>query len=293
MRKLILAVSAAALVAGLGACGKEQAVPGAPQTTPLSTVDVEPRAAAVALTAGIATAESAEVGTFVTDGDGRSLYRFDKDTAKPPTTACAGECATAWPPVMVEDPATLRTTGVDPALLGTLERPEGGRQLTIAGWPAYRFAKDVAAGDLKGQGAGGTWFAFLPDGKKAAAKTAESAKTVPLTVMKVGKLGQIVTDQAGMTLYRFDKDTANPSSTTCVGDCAVTWPPVLLPDGAAVAGLDQSVVGSVTRPDGSKQVTVGGWPVYRFSGDKVPCDTNGQGVGGTWFALDATGAKVK
>ncbi|GAA2992629.1 hypothetical protein [Actinokineospora diospyrosa] len=293
MRKLILTVSAVALAAGLAACGQEQAVTGAPQSTVDTEVQVAPRAAAVALTAAVATVESAEVGTVVTDGDGRSLYRFDKDTAKPPTTTCTGECATAWPPVMVEDPTAVQASGVDPALLGTVERPEGGKQLTIAGWPAYRYSQDVASGDLKGQGAGGTWFAFQPDGKKAVAKSTAANPAVALAVMKVGKLGSIVTDQAGMTLYRFDKDTAKPSTSTCVGDCAVKWPPVLVGDGAAVTGLDASVLGAVARPDGAEQVTVGGWPVYRFAGDKVPCDTNGQGVGGTWFALDATGAKVR
>ncbi|WP_285507834.1 hypothetical protein [Actinokineospora sp. NBRC 105648] len=245
----------------------------------------------MALTSAIKTAQSAEISAFVTDGDGRALYRFDKDTAKPPATNCSGACATAWPPVLVSAAASVVATGVDQALVGTVQRSDGATQLTIAGWPAYRYSKDAAAGEVKGQGAGGTWWAFTPEGKKAAASAAGKVAPVTLAVMKVGKLGAIVTDRSGMTLYRFDKDTAKPSASNCTGECAVKWPPLLVPAGAEVVA-EGIAVGTVERADGTRQVTVGGWPVYLFSGDKVPCDTAGQGVGGTWFALNAGGAKV-
>ncbi|PPK66299.1 hypothetical protein V5P93_002672 [Actinokineospora auranticolor] len=289
-RRSALAVSLLAAGAVLTACGDAQ-LPGTADVKPAS-VQVGGDAKAVdsvatALTDAIRAMPSPEFGKLVVDGDGRTIYRFDKDTAKPPTTNCTGDCAAAWPPVLVDDPAAVQATGVDATLLGTVERPEGGKQLTIAGWPAYRYAKDTAPGDVKGQGAGGNWFAFTPEGKKAAAA---KSGTVGVAVMKVGKLGQIVTDREGMTLYRFDKDSAKPPTTNCKGDCAKKWPPVLVPDGAKVEGLDS--LGTVDRGDGTRQLTVGGWPVYRFAEDKVPCDTKGQGVGGTWFALNDTGAKV-
>ena len=68
----------------------------------------------------------------------------------------------------------------------------------------------------------------------------------------------------------------------------------LVPDGATfeLTGVDKATVGTVTRTDGTKQATVGGWPVYTFSGDKKSCDINGQGLGGVWFALKGTGAKA-
>jgi predicted lipoprotein with Yx(FWY)xxD motif len=47
-----------------------------------------------------------------------------------------------------------------------------------------------------------------------------------------------------------------------------------------------------TRPDGTKQMTVNCWPIYTFSGDKAPGDTNGQGVGGTWYAVSPEGKLV-
>jgi predicted lipoprotein with Yx(FWY)xxD motif len=105
-------------------------------------------------------------------------------------------------------------------------------------------------------------------------------------------LGTIVT-QDGFTLYRFDKDVAKPSKSTCVTTCATTWPPVVVTGRApAIEGVDPAVVATVKRTDGKVQLTIGGWPVYRYSGDKAAGDTLGQGVGGTWFAVGVTGAKV-
>ena len=240
----------------------------------------------------LSAAAAGPLGQIVVDGEGRSVYRFDNDTAKPPKSNCVGDCVTAWPPLLTTDPAAVAVEGIDKTLIGSVDREDGTKQVTIAGWPAYRFAQDAKAGDVKGQGVGGKWFAFTPAGKKAA--NANAAPSVSLIVMKVGKLGPIVTDKDGMTLYRFDKDTANPSKSNCDGECAAKWPPAIVPDGATfnLQGVDQAKVGTVTRSDGTKQVTVGGWPLYRFSGDKKSCDTTGQGLGGVWFAATATGARA-
>lgn len=96
------------------------------------------------------------------------------------------------------------------------------------------------------------------------------------------------------TLYRFDKDTADPSTSNCNDACAAKWPPVTIEEGGKVylAGVDPENVGSVRRQDGNLQITVGGWPVYRFANDVKPGDLNGQGVDNTWFAVGPTGDKV-
>ncbi|MFD1148363.1 hypothetical protein [Saccharothrix hoggarensis] len=110
---------------------------------------------------------SRQVGWFVADAGGFALYRYDKDTAKPPRSTCDGECATTWPPVLVGE--HTMTSGVDPTLVGSVSRADGGKQVTLAGWPLYRYAGDKKAGDLTGQGKGGTWFAVTPEGRKAQA----------------------------------------------------------------------------------------------------------------------------
>ncbi|MBY8857105.1 hypothetical protein K7711_11505 [Nocardia sp. CA2R105] len=110
------------------------------------------------------------VGMRVTDHDGRSLYRFDKDTAKPSASNCNGDCALTWPPLLVSRGQNLYVDGINPRLTGFVERADGSCQITIGGWPVYFFSKDKRPADLLGQGVGGTWFAVAPTGGKALAK---------------------------------------------------------------------------------------------------------------------------
>ncbi|MCZ4606625.1 hypothetical protein O3S80_23285 [Streptomyces sp. Lzd4kr] len=128
---------------------------------------------------------------------------------------------------------------------------------------------------------------------KPASKPA-AKKWVQLSASSAGDLNPVVVNGAGFTLYRFDKDTADPSRSNCSGECATTWPPVLVAPGGKifVDGVAKSDVGVVKRDDGNLQVTIGGWPVYRFSKDLEPGDTNGQGVGGTWFGVTPDGQKA-
>jgi predicted lipoprotein with Yx(FWY)xxD motif len=126
----------------------------------------------------------------------------------------------------------------------------------------------------------------------AAAVDAGAATTVapPLGLATtVTPIGTVVTSD-GRTLYRFEKDVPKPPTSNCKGQCATTWPPVLSADGTtpAIAGVDESLVGTVRR-DGSRQVTLKGWPLYTYSGDTAPGETNGEGVGGTWHAIGVDG----
>ena len=103
--------------------------------------------------------------------------------------------------------------------------------------------------------------------------------------------GTVLTNDAGMTLYRYTPDgTATP---TCTGGCATLWPPVTVPSGTAhVAGgtgISAASLGTVRRPDGTLQVTYKGMPLYRYTGDSKAGDANGQGIGGIWFVIPASG----
>ena len=108
----------------------------------------------------------APFGTLVVDGQGRTLYRSDRDRARPPLSRCAGACAKTWPPATVTSPDQVRVAGIDPDLVGTLRRQDGRLQLTLAGHPLYRFAQDRKPGDLKGQCKDGVFFAATPEGGK-------------------------------------------------------------------------------------------------------------------------------
>ncbi|MQY04801.1 hypothetical protein [Actinomadura macrotermitis] len=245
------------------------------------------------------------IGRVVTDGDGRTLYRFDNDTARPPASTCEDACARKWPPVWAgKDDVEVK--GVDKALVGKVRRPDGKWQVTLGGWPLYRFAKDVSPGDAKGQGVGGTWYASAPDGKKAGGGAAPAAAPPPpggrrwsgWTVLKAKqdpKLGLILTDGKGRTIYRFDKDKAKPPTTTCFGACKALWPPVVFNGWKhlKLEGVDRKLVDFIERKDDGKcQLTVNGWPMYYYAKDAAPGDAKGQGVGGVWFASTPEGKKA-
>lgn len=274
--------------AGLGSTGSG-ASPQAGQSSPATQTS----------TAGeLSVSTNAELGEVLTDSAGLTLYRFDEDTAEPPKSNCDGDCATAWPPVPANDAAAGE--GVDEALLGEVTRADGTKQLTIGGWPAYRYAKDTKAGDVTGQGVGGKWYALAADGKKAKqGGGGAAAEDLPgLSTRNDPKLGEIVVDKNGHTVYRFMKDTQWPMSTACTGDCLEKWPVVAPVDEKDTKGID--LQGSTPnqgyvvfdRPDGIKQQSIDCIPIYTFAGDKKPGDTNGQGVGGTWFAIRGDGKPV-
>jgi predicted lipoprotein with Yx(FWY)xxD motif len=130
----------------------------------------------------------------------------------------------------------------------------------------------------------------------AAPTTAPAATTAAAKVgVSSSGLGHIVVNGSRRTLYIFEKDTNGMSS--CNGACAAYWPP-LVTNGkpVALAGVNQSLVGTTKRADGSEQVTYNGWPVYTFIGDKQPGQTSGEGLtdfGAGWDALTPAGAKVE
>ena len=260
---------------------------------------------------------------------GRTLYRFDNDTAHPSKSNCDGSCAVKWPPVLVKPGATIFVDGVSPSEIGTVKRDDGTIQVTVGGWPAYTFSGDSKAGDINGEGVGGTWYGLTPTGGKAEPASSQTSsdgvgyvtgsaasnhapsntgdfyngpndspqgrKWVQLNSSSANGLNPVVENGTGFVLYRFDKDTAHPSKSNCDGSCAVKWPPVEVVPGSHifVNGVPTSQIGLVKRDDGMLQVTIGGWPVYRFSGDTAPGQTNGEGVGGTWYAVGPDGSKIE
>jgi len=110
--------------------------------------------------------------------------------------------------------------------------------------------------------------------------------------VKVGKtpLGSVLVGPNNLTLYMFTKDT-KPGESACYDQCAVNWPP-LITEGAPVAGagVNASLLGTITRTNGALQVTYNGMPLYYWSQDKRPGDVRGQNVNGVWFVVNPDGA---
>ncbi len=124
----------------------------------------------------------------------------------------------------------------------------------------------------------------------------QPAKWVQLTAARGGDVAGIrLVDINQSSLYRFDNDSADPSRSTCNDMCALTWPPVTVQEGGRVylEGVNAQRIGAVRRDDGTIQVTAGGWPLYRFTGDERAGELNGQGRDGTWFAVSPEGLKVE
>lgn len=101
-------------------------------------------------------------------------------------------------------------------------------------------------------------------------------------------LGTVLVDGEGFTLYIFTQD--GPNESTCGPGCIELWPAAAVDGDISVGdGLDAGQFGSIERDDGTTQLTVGEQPLYRYTPDGAPGDTTGHGVGGVWFAVDATG----
>jgi predicted lipoprotein with Yx(FWY)xxD motif len=137
-----------------------------------------------------------------------------------------------------------------------------------------------------------------PEGDDAAAAGApelsEDEVTTELNAVKVKRMGETVQDQDGFVLYRFDKDKVKPEVVSeCNGDCAKVWPPKLVNKGEKpkLDGVDAKLVGTVTREDGTQQLTIDKWPVYTYIGDTKPGQWKGQNVAGAWFVITPDGKK--
>jgi predicted lipoprotein with Yx(FWY)xxD motif len=109
------------------------------------------------------------------------------------------------------------------------------------------------------------------------------------------RLGRILVDSRGRTLYLFERDRKGRS--TCTGACAAYWPPLLANGKPTARGAARrSLLGVTRRADGTKQVTYAGHPLYRFAQDARPGQTNGQGLdvyGAEWYVLSPAGKKIE
>jgi LPXTG-motif cell wall-anchored protein len=216
------------------------------------------------------------LGNILTDSDGRTLYRFTRDTVNT-SSACYGQCAVNWPPLLISDGNPVAGEGVDGNLLGVLTRTDGARQVMYNGMPLYYYNADPNPGDANGQLRGNVWFIVHPN------TTTVGNQGVSVRASRNDALGSFITDKDGRTLYMFTRDSENQS--VCYGGCANTWPPLLV--GAVEPALDgiSGKIGVTLRNDGNRQVTYEGKPLYHYAPDTNPGDTKGQGVGNVWFVV--------
>ena len=136
---------------------------------------------------------------------------------------------------------------------------------------------------------GGSTTSTAGDTSTSVADGAELTGKGALDLADNPDLGEILVQGGGFTVYLTTADTGTES--TCVDNCAQAWPP-LTGDVEVGEGVDEALLGTTTRPDGTEQITYNGHPLYLFASDAEPGETAGQGVGGVWYVVDAEGNPV-
>jgi predicted lipoprotein with Yx(FWY)xxD motif len=181
-------------------------------------------------------------------------------------TACTGSAASTAP---TAGPASAAPASAVPA--SAVPAPVAPASAAPAASTAT-----AATGGYDRYGGGGN------SGTAAGAPTVNLARTT---------LGNVLVDGKGMTLYMFTPDTATTSA--CSGGCATNWPPLTGGTPTLGTGLDASDFRTITRSDGTKQVTFHGHALYTFANDQSAGQTNGQGQGGKWYVLGSDGNPIK
>jgi predicted lipoprotein with Yx(FWY)xxD motif len=259
------------------ACGTGSAGAGGAYGTP-----TESNSATPASTSGAAASQTSALkvtrtsaGTVLASSRGLTLYYYAEDKPGTGKSVCTGGCASAWPPLAapVRGPAGVHLPGP----LGMITRPGGGAQVTINGYPVYLYAGDKAPGQAVGNGIGGAWHVIK-------IRSTAASRTSALKVTRTS-VGTVLASSRGLTLYYYAEDKPGSGKSVCTGSCASAWPPLAAPVRAPAGVRLPGPLGMITRPGGLRQVTINGYPVYRFAGDKAPGQAAGNGIHGAWHVI--------
>ena len=195
------------------------------------------------------------------NGDGKTLYTFDKDTT-PGKSACTDdECVKAWPAMAA--PADAQPFGE----WSVITRDDGSKQWAFKGKPLYSFIQDKLIGDNKGDAMAQVWHMALL--KPAAAMTLPYG----IDVAEVNEAnGQTLVDKNGMPLYAYDGDVTDGKCGQTA--CGADWKPLLAGQLANAMG-DFTIV---SRADGIQQWAYKGHPLFTYAGDMDLGDANGATV---------------
>src|SRR6266571_2754758 len=164
--------------------------------------------------------------------------------------------------------------------------------LLAAGLALVTAATVAACGSSSSSTAAGSPGSSAPAGASSAASAMISVKSVP-------RVGTVLVDGQGQTLYMLTSEKGGKITCTQANGCTQAWPETLLTNGAATAkagsGVQSSLLGTVKDASGNLEVTYNRWRLYTFSGDSGPGVAKGQGLtsfGGTWYVLNGSGNPV-
>ena len=168
-------------------------------------------------------------------------------------------------------------------------------------WPAAIAASALLFAACSNAGTGGATTApatttpasQAPASAEASAEASGSAEAYEVELANSDKYGMFLTGEDGKTLYLFTPDTATASN--CNAGCIESWPAFTIESDETVKGGDgvTGTFGTITRQDGTMQVTYGGHPLYYYGADKAAGDVNGQGLFDKWYLVGADGNAIK
>jgi len=130
-------------------------------------------------------------------------------------------------------------------------------------------------------GAGGAY--GVPTGNSTTPGAA-AAQTAALKIARTS-VGTVLASSRGLTLYYYSEDKPGSGKSVCTGGCAGAWPPLAAPVRAPAGVRLPGPLGMITRPGGLKQVTINGYPIYTYAGDKAPGQASGNGIEGAWHVI--------
>ncbi len=217
-------------------------------------------------------ANSAFLGSYLTDGQGYALYIYTADLPgdcnNPPVSTCVDDCLLAWPVFEAWD--RQLGEGLEDVGFGTFVRDDGVQQTTYQGWPLYYYAKDESAGTTGGQGKGSIWYL--------------AEQSLPnLVIMRAPQELEGVkylADGRGYTLYSYEGDDIGNGNAAprvnCVGECSKNFRPFSVKSLQAVSKLEPADLSQFVQGQGSnQQVSYRGQPLYLSKHDEKSGEMNG------------------
>ena len=272
----VIAVALAVTACGAGSAGGAYGYGNQTNQTTQATSPAAPASPSSVSTTALKT-ETTRAGMVLASSRGLTLYYYTEDKRGSGKSMCTGSCATAWPPLAapVKAPAGVRLPGP----LGMITRPGGVRQVTLNGFPVYLYAGDKAPGQDAGNGIEGSWHII-----KIPATAAATGRAAALKVIRT-RAGTVLASSRGLTLYYYAEDKPGSGKSMCTGSCATAWPPLAAPVKAPAGVRLPGRLRTITRPNGLKQVTLNGYPLYLYIGDKAPGQATGNGIGGAWHVI--------
>jgi predicted lipoprotein with Yx(FWY)xxD motif len=142
----------------------------------------------------------------------------------------------------------------------------------------------TACGTGSGSSVGGAYGTQTTQATQAAPASPSSVSTAALKT-ETTRAGMVLANGHGLTLYYYSADKRGSGTSVCTGGCATAWPPLAAPVKAPAGVRLPGRLGVITRPDGVKQVTLKGYPLYFYIGDKAPGQVKGNGIGGAWHVI--------